>query len=98
MDKIIVRSGIELIEIKGVYLLVADRQARKECRYIQSINEVGAFIWNALKKGYTIEEIKDSIRLEYQITEDYDLNTDIYAFIENLRQNHYIICLKNTEM
>ena len=91
MDNIIVRPGIELVEIKGVYLLVADREARKQCRYIQRINDVGATIWNALKSGADLNKLCELIRKEYEMPDDYDLIADIISFIDNLKQYRYVI-------
>ena len=95
MDKIRIRSGIELVEIQGVHLLVADRQAREKCRYIQRINEVGASIWKFLESGATINEIEESMRSEYEIEEDYDLRSDIYGFVNSLKDNQYIVIQSN---
>lgn len=96
MDNIILRPGIELVEIHEVYLLVADRQARKHCHYVRRINNVGASIWTALKSNTDLNEIERIIRNEYEIPEDYDLEADILNFVDILKQHQYVIEIDET--
>ena len=91
MSKRVTRSGIVLAEIHGVYLLVADRKARKSCAYVRQINEIGAFIWKQLEERKTRDEILLSVRREYDIPEDENLDADVNSFFQSLTDNHYLI-------
>ena len=84
------QKGIILTEIQDVFLLVADKEARKVCPYIRQINEMGASIWKQLENQKTLDEIIESILGEYEIPESYDITADVSAFITSLRENHYI--------
>ncbi len=85
------RSGIVLVRIQGVCLLAADREARRTCPSIQEINEIGAVIWEMLEKDATYDEILLTVRDTYDIPDGYDLEADIRAFIESLKEQHYIM-------
>ena len=85
------RPGIVLTEIHGVYLLTADKEARKACAYIRELNGIGAFIWKRMEERKGISEIEDLLRQEYDIEENYDLRKDTEAFLQMLLDNHYIL-------
>ena len=85
------RSGIVLVKICDVYLLVADREAMKECAYVRQINEIGAFIWNKIKEGKREIEICSLIRKEYDVPADCNLKVDVNKFLSALSEGHYIL-------
>ena len=91
MSNLVTRSGIVLAEIHGVYLLVADREARKSCAYVRQINEIGAFIWKQLEERKTRDEILLSVRREYDIPKDGNPDADVDSFIRLLTDSHYLI-------
>ena len=84
------RRGIVLTEVCGVHLLVADREAMKECRYVRRVNEAGAFIWERLAEGRSVGEIPALLREEYDIPDGCDLQADVGRFLGALREGHYI--------
>lgn len=84
------RSGITLTEICGVYLLVADREAVRECTYVRRVNEIGAFIWEWLSEGRSVSDILSLLREEYDIPTDFDLYADVSRFLSSLSEGHYI--------
>lgn len=84
------RSGVVLTEIKGVFLLVSDKEARKHCAYIRELNEIGAFICRRLVEGCRPAEIPALLRLEYDIPDDCDPGADTEAFLRELRDNGYL--------
>ena len=92
MSKLKIQPGVVLTEIHGVYLLVADREARKYCPYIRQINDLGAMIWEEIRAGKSRDEMISRIRQEYEIPEGIDLGTDVDHFVNSLKENHYIIC------
>ena len=86
------RSGVVLVEIHGVYLLAADREARRTCNFVCRVNEIGAFIWQLMSEGKTREEMIDEIQQAYELPEGYDPGEDLDLFIQSLRDNNYIVC------
>ncbi len=90
MDSFVLQKGIVLIEINGVFLLVADQEGRKYCNYIKVINETGAFIWNQLKDHRSLDEIVSNIQDEYEILDSYHIRKDVNAFIQLLKEGNYI--------
>ena len=92
MSKLKIQPGVVLTEIHGVYLLVADREARKYCPDIRQINDLGAMIWEEIRAGKSRDETVSRIRQEYEIPEYIDLGTDVDHFVNSLKENHYIIC------
>ena len=91
MGEWVCRPGIVLAKICDVYLLVADREAMKECRYVRQINEIGASIWNQLKEGKSQKEICTFIRKEYDVPADCNLKEDVNKFLSALSEGHYIL-------
>lgn len=85
------REGIILTEIQGVYLLVANKKARKHCRFASRVNETGAFFWKLLSEGKLREEIIAAIRQEFEMPEETDPEEDFNLFLLSLQENHYII-------
>lgn len=86
------RSGVAALRIQDIYLLVADRDARRSCGFMRRINEAGALIWNLMADGRSREEIIAAMRQEYEFPEDEDPETDLDLFIQDLRDNDYLVC------
>ena len=91
MKRYAVRPGVVLLEIEGIFLLCADREARKACSYVREIDEVSAFIYKEVKKGKDCASIESSIREEYDVPEGTDLLKDILSCIQSLYDNHYLL-------
>lgn len=85
------RPGVVLTEIHGVCFLTADRAARKRCPYIRRVNEIGAFLWKQLEDGADDEAILSHLRSEYEVPENYDLRKDVDAFLQMLKDGHYLL-------
>lgn len=85
------RPGVILIEIYNCYLLVADKEARKMCGYINEVDEVGAFIWKRLEEGKSHDDILSLLREEYEVPSGVNLDLDVRTFLKALENNHYII-------
>ncbi|MDI7260511.1 MAG: PqqD family protein [Thermodesulfobacteriota bacterium] len=52
-------------------------------------NETGRFIFKLLKEGIGIDEIQSEMKKNFDIGEE-DLRTDIYEFINLLKENHLL--------
>ncbi len=85
------RSGVVCVEICGIYLLIADKNARRFCPYTMEINETGVFIWKMLEAGATIAEIEAAALNEYldentqgfrQVISDYIKQLDAKGYVE----------------
>lgn len=85
------REGVLLTHIHGVSLLVADKKARKYCRFASRVNETGAFFWRQLSEGRHREEILAAMHREYEIPEGADPGEDLDQFLRSLVDNHYIV-------
>ncbi len=91
MTELIARPGIALVEIHGVSLLVADKEGRRTCPYVRQLNEIGAFIWKRIKEEKDCPEIVRSLRQEFDIPADCDLEADVEGFLQSLRESHYLV-------
>ena len=91
MSRWIIQPGVVLVEIHGVYLLVSDLEARKHCRYLRQVSELGARIWTLLSNGKSRDEITSMIREEYDVPEGTRLGEDVDRFLGALQEKHYII-------
>ncbi len=91
MKELRVNPDVVLLQIEKVYILAAAKNARKVCPYIREIDEVGAFIWKQLEKKTDSQQIAALLREEYLIPEGTDLNADIDEYINNLKNDHYLI-------
>ena len=86
-----IRPGIVLAEVQGVSFLAADREDCEYCPYVRRVNEIGAFIWKRLEEGNDRPGIIRRLREEYDIPEGYDIEADVNAFLEELKQERYMI-------
>ena len=86
-----IRPGVALVSIKGVSMLVADRFAQQHCHHVMVVSETGAFIWNMLNDGRTIEDMINAMCQRYEIPDSCDIKEDIKAFIQSLREDHYLM-------
>ena len=85
-----IRPGVILEEIHGVYLLIADQEARKYCPYVRKVNELGAYIWRLLENHYSYQEIISHIQQEFEVSDLQAVESDIKEYIESLKINHYL--------
>jgi len=85
-----VRDGVMLRRICGAPFLFADSNAREFCPYIRRINDSGAWLWEFLKEGLSVEQIVKKLTLEYDIQKDAEPAKDIELFIESLAAGGYI--------
>ena len=85
-----INPGVVLAEIHGIFLLVADKAARKSCPYIREINELGAFIWRTLEKQINKDDLVRLICQEYDIPINCSLETDIEVYLQSLIDLNYI--------
>ena len=85
------RPGVVLTTIAGQFILVAAKPLRNLCPYITQINETAAFCWRILEQGSDLDELKEKISAEYEITDSEELQRDIEALLGQLLENNYLI-------
>ena len=84
MDNYRTNPDFHIVDILGDSYLAAGKKARKESPLLTPVNELGAFIWNEIDKGNSIEIIG------FQITETYDISYDqAYADVESFCNSLY---------
>jgi hypothetical protein len=54
-----------------------------------SVNNTGKFILQLLMEGKVIEEIESALRKRFEIGDE-DLRSDIYEFVNLLKENHFL--------
>ncbi|MBQ6221579.1 MAG: PqqD family protein [Solobacterium sp.] len=90
MNRMRIRDGVVLLEIQGTYLLVADKEARKVCRYVREVSETAGFLWKCMEQGMTVEEMTSRLMMEYDIEDSSVPEEDIQLFIEQLQESGYL--------
>lgn len=90
MSQFRTRSGVVLINIKGAYMLVSTKEARKHCRYICRINSTAADLWEMIEKGSSYIEILNYFAEKYEIEDPAILKQDIHNCILQLEDMGYI--------
>lgn len=82
--------GVVLIELKGIFLLVATKEARKHCRYVCPVNSTAAYLWEMIEKGRSYEDILAGFMEKYEIDDVANLEKDIQRCIGQLEKRGYI--------
>jgi len=54
-----------------------------------TVNNTGKFILQLLMEGKVIEEIEPALRKRFEIGDE-DLRSDIYEFVNLLKENHFL--------
>ena len=54
-----------------------------------SVNNTGKFILQLLMEGKVIEDIESALRKKFEIGDE-DLRSDIYEFVNLLKENHFL--------
>jgi len=71
--------------IEGETILVPIRSNVGDLDHIYSLNEVGAFIWNAFDGSKDLGEIKALLASEYQVN-DSEAEADLLSFVRELEE------------
>jgi hypothetical protein len=54
-----------------------------------TVNNTGKFILQLLMEGKVIEEIESALRKRFEMRDE-DLRSDIYEFVNLLKENHFL--------
>ena len=80
-----IKKGFVLRDLAGQYVVVPVGAASKKFNGIIYLNETGSFLFNALSKKLTEEELVNTLLNEYDIDEA-TARSDVKEFLDNLRK------------
>lgn len=84
-----IKKGFTVRNIAGSDIVVPVGNAEKIFNGMITLNESGAFFWNALLKDTTVDEVVKKVTSEYDVDEE-RARADVEKFIEQLRENNLI--------
>ncbi len=84
-----IKKGFTVRNIAGSDIVVPVGNAEKIFNGMITLNESGAFFWNALLKDTTVDEVVKKVTSEYDVDEE-RAKVDVEKFIEQLRENNLI--------
>ena len=76
-------------EIAGEHILIPNGELALRCNGLYAITELGAEIWEYLKEGKSVSDIKAVLLETYDVEEDV-LSADVDEFLQMLRKNNLI--------
>lgn len=85
-----VAEGYQLRQAAGSYWLLNMNQKGIPYQPPVMLNEIGAKIWEKLKKGWTPENIAEDISKEYQILQT-EAMEDVWLFCSKLLEHGILI-------
>lgn len=74
-----------LREIAGDYILVPVGSTALQFDGLLTVNEIGAFLWERLKKETTIDELTAAVLEEYEVDEG-TARRDVEEFVASLQK------------
>jgi hypothetical protein len=81
-----IKDGFILKEVAGNFLVVPVGEQLVDFSKMVTVNETGAFLWQYLSEGETVESLTESILNEYDIDKD-TAQKDIDEFVKLLSDN-----------
>ena len=85
-----ISDGFILKEIAGSYVVVPVGQNLVDFSSMITTNETGAFLWDKLQNGATVDELCESVMAEYQGVTRTDALADIEEFINVLKEKNIL--------
>ena len=88
-----VRQDVVLTQVCGEYMLVAIKKAKEYCPSAQHINKKAALLWNKLKTGASIDDLRELIQENYRIRkgDEERVDRDIVEFLKALKEAGYLL-------
>ena len=84
-----IKKGFTVRNIAGSDIVVPVGNAEKIFNGMITLNESGAFFWNALLNDTTVDEVVKKVTSEYDVDES-KARADVEKFINLLRENNLI--------
>lgn len=78
-----------LRQIAGEYIIIPTGQTTLKFNGMITVNEQGAFLWEALKEEITEDALVDAVLAEYD-TDRQTAQADVTEFLEVLRQKRIL--------
>ena len=78
-----------LRQIAGEYIIIPTGQTTLKFNGMITVNEQGAFLWEALKEEITEDALVDAVLVEYD-TDRQTAQADVAEFLEVLRQKRIL--------
>ena len=70
-------------KIGNEYVLVPVTNNIADMKYVYTLNETGAFIWEHINGNRSVEEIINALTAEYDIDKT-KAKSDVFSFVENM--------------
>ena len=84
-----IKDGFTLRNIAGSDIVVPVGNASKIFNGMITLNDSGAFLWSALQKETTIDEVVAKLTSEYEVSTE-QATADVQKFVAMLRENDLI--------
>ncbi len=84
-----IKKGFTVRNIAGSTIVVPVGNAEKIFNGMITLNDSGAFFWNALLKDTTVDEVVKKVTSEYEVDEE-KAKADVEKFIAMLKENNLI--------
>lgn len=84
-----IRKGFTMRNIAGEYIVVPVGNAGAIFNGMITLNESGAFFWEAMKEDTTIEEVVEKVCSEYEIDKE-TATKDVEKFVNMLKENNLL--------
>ncbi|WP_178667989.1 PqqD family protein [uncultured Eubacterium sp.] len=84
-----IKDGFTLRNIAGSDIVVPVGNASKIFNGMITLNDSGAFLWSALQKDTTIDEVVAKLTGEYEVSTE-QATADVQKFVAMLRENDLI--------
>lgn len=84
-----IKDGFTLRNIAGSDIVVPVGNASKVFNGMITLNDSGAFLWSALQKDTTINEVVAKLTGEYEVSIE-QATADVQKFVAMLRENDLI--------
>lgn len=84
-----IKDGFTLRNIAGSDIVVPVGNASKIFNGMITLNDSGAFLWSALQKDTTIDEVVARLTGEYEVSTE-QATADVQKFVDMLRENDLI--------
>ena len=85
-----VRPGIVLISVCDEHILVATREAREYCPYVQQINAAAAYYWKLLEDGIEKKVILEKASEHFSMSK-INVLINLNTFMDKLADAGYLI-------
>jgi hypothetical protein len=72
------------------YVLVPVTNNIADMKYVYTLNETGAFIWEHINGNSSVEDIINALTVEYDIDKK-KAESDVFSFVENMSKYLIII-------